>query len=178
MVNMASRRFNVQEAISTICDDEFDLSDGELSAEEGEDIYPYLGEPVLFRSAVDRLNEAIVEDDDGAASAHDLGQSEDEEYEWIRESQTHIGELGELESNTGELGEDRIGTDPTQSADKTFPGTSRDFYGSTSSTSSGDLALSSDSDLDGSDSDPSSSSEDILGTGYGRGRGYKYNQQT
>ena len=171
MVNMASRRFNVQEAISTIFDDEFGLSDGELSAEEGEDIYPYLGEPVLLRSAVDELNEAIVEDDDGAASAHDLGQSEDEDYEWIRESQTHIGELGELESNTGELGEDRIGTDPTQSADKTFPGTSRDFYGSPSSTSSGDLALPSDSDLDGSDSDPSSSSEDILGTGYGRGRG-------
>ena len=45
-MKMAPLMFNVEEAIS---DNDFGLSDDELSGEEGKDIYPYLGETVLPR---------------------------------------------------------------------------------------------------------------------------------
>lgn len=59
-----SWRFNVEEAISAIFDNESGLSVGELHAEEGEDTYPYLGES-------DELTWVIIKHDDGWFSAHD-----------------------------------------------------------------------------------------------------------
>ena len=59
----------VGEALEAILDDDFGLSDGESSDEEGEDIYGYIGEPVLHCTDVEeKLGEAVV---DGPFSDHD-----------------------------------------------------------------------------------------------------------
>ena len=46
--------------IEAIFDDEFRLSDGESSDDDGKDIYGYVGEPVLRRTDVRNLGESIV----------------------------------------------------------------------------------------------------------------------
>ena len=46
--------------IKAIFDDVFRLSDGESSNEDGEDIYGYVGEPILRRADVRDLGESIV----------------------------------------------------------------------------------------------------------------------
>ena len=94
---MVSRMFDVQEAIF---DDDFGLSDGELSGEEGEDIYPYLGETVLPRSTVDELTRAVV-DDDGRSDAN---CDDDDYFEGVNGALTHADELGELDSGAEGLG--------------------------------------------------------------------------
>ena len=86
---MVSRMFDVQEAISAIFDNDFGLSDGELSREEGEDIYPYLGETVLPRSTVDELTRAVV-DDDGRSDAN---CDDDDYFEGTNGALTHADEL-------------------------------------------------------------------------------------
>ena len=53
---MASR-YTIEEAI---LDDDFGLSDGGSSDEEGEDIYGYVGEPVLRRDDVNVVGDSIV----------------------------------------------------------------------------------------------------------------------
>jgi len=58
---MVSQMFNVEEVISAIFDAGSGLSDGEMSGEEGEDIYPYLGELIL-PSTVEELTRAVVDD--------------------------------------------------------------------------------------------------------------------
>ena len=54
---MASR-YTIDEALEAILDDDFGLSDGDSSDEEGEDIYGYVGEPVLRRADVDILGDS------------------------------------------------------------------------------------------------------------------------
>ena len=56
---MASR-YMIEAAIEAIFDDEFGLSDGESSDEDGKDIYGYVGEPVLRHADVRHLEESIV----------------------------------------------------------------------------------------------------------------------
>lgn len=57
---MASR-YTIDEALEAILDDDFGLSDGDSSDEEGEDIYCYVGEPVLRRADVDILGGSIAD---------------------------------------------------------------------------------------------------------------------
>lgn len=72
-------RFTVNEVLEAIFDDEFGLSDGEPSDEEGEGICGYLGEPVLHRAEVEELGEAIVGGpiDDHHEDGIDLGNPGD-----------------------------------------------------------------------------------------------------
>ena len=56
---MASR-YTVEEAIEAILVDDFGLSDGRSSDEEGEDIYGCVGEPVLRRDDVNGVGDSIV----------------------------------------------------------------------------------------------------------------------
>lgn len=63
-----AKRLTVDEALEATLDDDFGLSDGESSDEEGEDTYGYLGEPVLHRTDIEELGEAVV---DGPLSDHD-----------------------------------------------------------------------------------------------------------
>ena len=59
-VNIESTMASVEEAIEAILDDDFGLSDGGSSDEEGEDIYGYVGEPVLRRDDVNGVGDSIV----------------------------------------------------------------------------------------------------------------------
>lgn len=53
--------FTVEEALEALMDDDLGLSDGEASDEEGEDIYGYIGEPVLRRTDIEGLGESVVD---------------------------------------------------------------------------------------------------------------------
>ena len=161
---MASRMFDVEEAISAIFDDDFGLSDGELSGEEGEDIYPYLGEPILVRSTVEELTRAVV-DDDGRSDAN---FSDDNYFEGANDALTRAAELGELDGSTGGLGDEAMGSESDENAAENFPGTSREFgtfsddasvSNSMPSDSSASDSSASDSSASGSDSESLSSSE-------------------
>ena len=97
-----------------------------MSGEEGEDIYPYLGEPVLPRSTVDELTRAVV-DDDGRSDAN---CDDDDYFEGANGALTHADELGELDSGAEGLGDEAMGSESDENADENFPGTSREFGGS------------------------------------------------
>lgn len=56
---MASR-YTIEEALESILDDDFGLTDGESSDEDGDDIYSYAGQPVLSRADVQDIGESIV----------------------------------------------------------------------------------------------------------------------
>ena len=68
---MATKGYNVDEALEAILDDDFGLSDGDSSdEEEGKDYYACLGEPVVPPSDIEALTHNIVsedkvDDDDG-----------------------------------------------------------------------------------------------------------------
>ena len=160
---MASRTFDVGEAISAIFDD-FGLSDGELSAEEGEDIYPYLGDPTLPRSTVEELARAVVEDDDDRAAVDDPDFADDDYEEESSDALTHAARLGELKSSAGELGDEAVGTESGENTEEYFPGTARDFSGSDDD----EASVSSSSS---SDSESTSSSEEMHGASYEHARG-------
>ena len=75
---MATRRLTVDEALDAVFDDDFGLSDGESSEEEGDDLYALLGEPVVRRSDIDALTRDLVDDDDGSTNDDDNdGDSDD-----------------------------------------------------------------------------------------------------
>lgn len=63
----------MQQTISAVFDDNFGLSDGDSSEEEGEEIYPYLGEPEILRNSVKEMTNAIenamIDDHDSDASS-------------------------------------------------------------------------------------------------------------
>ena len=54
---MAKRSFEVDEVLDAVYDSDFGLSDGESSADEdGDDIYAYLGDPVVERRSIDAID--------------------------------------------------------------------------------------------------------------------------
>ena len=62
---MATKQYNVDEALEPILNDEFGLSDGDLSdKEEGEDYNVYLGEPVVPPNDIEALTHNVVSGDD------------------------------------------------------------------------------------------------------------------
>ena len=66
---MARRLLTVDDVLETILDDGFSLSEGESSDEEcGDDLYAYLGEPVVTISDLDALTRAIVDNVDGGGN--------------------------------------------------------------------------------------------------------------
>ena len=69
---MASRRFGVDDMLDAIFDDDFSLSDGSASEEEGKDVYAYLGEPTLLLEDVETIGSSIV--DDRLPSSDDDGE--------------------------------------------------------------------------------------------------------
>lgn len=59
---MATRRFTVSEVADAVFDDDFGLSGEESSDEEsGEDLYAYLGEPIVTCGAIDTLTREVVD---------------------------------------------------------------------------------------------------------------------
>ena len=53
-------RYTIVAALEVIFDDNFGLSDGDSSDENGDDIYGYVGEPVLRQADIRDLSESIV----------------------------------------------------------------------------------------------------------------------
>ena len=58
---MMAARYIVSEAIDLLFDDDFGLSDGDLSEEEGDGLYAYLGDRNLSREAVEDLSRELDE---------------------------------------------------------------------------------------------------------------------
>ena len=54
---MMATRYSDSEVIDLLFDDDFGLSDGDLSAEEGDGLYAYLGNHSLSREAVEDFRE-------------------------------------------------------------------------------------------------------------------------
>ena len=77
------QRFTVDEALDTVSDDDFSLSDDKSSEEEElDDLYALLGEPVVRRSDIDALTRDFVVgdgdsdgngDSDGSSDSEDVG---------------------------------------------------------------------------------------------------------
>ena len=57
-----AKRWTVDEGLEAIFDDDFSLSDGKASFENGGDTYRYVGEPVLHHTDIEELSEAVVDD--------------------------------------------------------------------------------------------------------------------
>ena len=83
---MASKRYvTVDEAIDAVFQDDFGLSDSESSEDEGgNDIYAYLGEPVLQQSVVESLAHEVE-----PGSADEC--SEEDENDFVVDSRTAAG---------------------------------------------------------------------------------------
>ena len=58
---MMAARYSASEAIDLLFDDNFGLSDGGLSEEEGDGFYAYLGDRSLSREAVENLSRELDE---------------------------------------------------------------------------------------------------------------------
>ena len=56
---MMAARYSVSEAIDLLFDDNFGLSDGGLSEEEGDGLYAYLGDCSLSRETVEDLSREL-----------------------------------------------------------------------------------------------------------------------
>ena len=68
---------DVEAAVDAVLQDDFGLSDGDMSDEEGEEIYAYLGEPVVSRPAMESLGEELLTVGDDTADGH-LGNDDDD----------------------------------------------------------------------------------------------------
>ena len=58
---MMAAKYGISEAIDLLFDDDFGLSDGYLSEEEGDGLYAYLGDHSLSREAVEDLSRELDE---------------------------------------------------------------------------------------------------------------------
>ena len=99
-VAMASRRYGVEEALEAILDDDFGLSDGPKSEEEGEDIYAYVGVPTLPRGDVEAIGFSVA-DDRPPPSDSNGAEGAEEELERSDDDKRHASDpLGGTSSGT------------------------------------------------------------------------------
>ena len=63
-----AREYTASEVVELLSDEEFGLSEDELSAEEGEDLYAYLGSPVISREEVEDLTLEVDTGGEGSSS--------------------------------------------------------------------------------------------------------------
>ena len=159
---MARRRFDVDEVLDAVFDNDFGLSDGESSADEdGDGIYAYLGDPVVDRSSISALTSRTTIDgvDDGA-TIDDIGHTfEDEERVDMESSE----EVSEAALTTGET--TGLEVSDEYDGDDLFAGTSRaDETSGDSGESMMDDDRDSNTSSDMSDSQPSTSSSSPLST--------------
>ena len=74
---MATRRYTISEVADAVFDDDFGLSKEESSDEEdGEDIYAYLGDPIVKRGAIDALTRDVVDRRNSTYSESDCNSSD------------------------------------------------------------------------------------------------------
>ena len=58
---MMAARYTISKAIGLLFDDDFSLSDGDLSEEESDGLYAYLGDHSLSREAMEDLSRELDE---------------------------------------------------------------------------------------------------------------------
>ena len=58
---MMAARYTISKAIDLLFDDDFGLSDGDLSEEEGDGLYAYLSDHSLSREAMEDLSRELDE---------------------------------------------------------------------------------------------------------------------
>ena len=75
-----ARKYSASQAVDLLFDDEFGLSDGVGSEEEGEEVYCYLGEASLTKESVGSLGSAISGECSGSSRDHSEGESEEEQF--------------------------------------------------------------------------------------------------
>ena len=150
---MASR-YTIEEALEAILDDDFGLSDGETSDEDGEDIYHYVGEPVLRRIDVQDLGDSIV-----GSHLVDLGEDADDSRYLL-----DVSEQNEPDISSDSLSNEHERSDDVQSS--VHESVSYDMHGNGNEPSEGDTPTSPNTDSVGS-----SPSSDLSQTDRGGGRG-------
>ncbi len=110
---MARQVFGVDDVLEAVFNDDFGLSDGESSAgEEGEDVYAYLGDPVLDRGQIRDLTSRLtigsdIDDDntqilEAEATNDDETSKEEEEDMNLVQGGTETDEDGQESDNSDE----------------------------------------------------------------------------
>ena len=84
---MASNRLSAENVLGTLLADELSLDEDD--SEDGEDIYGYLGEPILRRNEIEAESRLLVQEDLGRK---DLDEFEDidEDYMYNDEESVHV----------------------------------------------------------------------------------------
>ena len=76
---MASHRLSAENVVGTLFEDELSLD--ESDSEDGEDVYGYLGEPILRRSEIEAESRLLLHDDLGSENRdEDTVVDGDEDY--------------------------------------------------------------------------------------------------
>ena len=84
---MASNRLSAENVLGTLLADE--LSFDEDDNEDGEDIYGYLGEPILRRNEIEAESRLLVQEDLGRKDLDEF-EDTDEEYMYNDEESVHV----------------------------------------------------------------------------------------
>ena len=84
---MASNRLSAENVLGTLLADELSLNEDD--SEDGEDIYGYLGEPILRRNEIEAESCLLVQEDLGRKDLDEF-EDTDEEYMYNDEESVHV----------------------------------------------------------------------------------------
>ena len=76
-------KYTVRQAVELLFDDEFGLSDGDISEEEGEEVYSYRGGESLSKEAVEDLGREVDTGGDGFSASSQEESEDDSEVEQV-----------------------------------------------------------------------------------------------
>ena len=84
---MASNQLSAENVLGTLLADELSLDEDD--SEDGEDIYGYLGEPILRRNEIEAESRLLVQEDLGRKDLDEF-EDTDEEYMYNDEESVHV----------------------------------------------------------------------------------------
>ena len=84
---MASNRLSAENVLGTLLADELSLDEDD--SEDGEDIYGYLGEPILRRNEIEAESRLLVQEDLGRKDLDEF-EDTDEEYMYNDEESVYV----------------------------------------------------------------------------------------
>ena len=84
---MASNRLSAENVLGTLLVDELSLDEDD--SKDGEDIYGYLGEPILRRNEIEAESRLLVQEDLGRKDLDEF-EDTDEEYMYNDEESVHV----------------------------------------------------------------------------------------
>lgn len=92
---MASNRLSAENVLGTLLADELSLD--ESDSEDGEDIYGYLGEPILSRSEIEAESRLLLHEDLGRKDLDEF-EDTDEDYMYNDEESVHVARSGDSDN--------------------------------------------------------------------------------